>query len=157
MGRTDILLRKAQRLINSRIGAVLRASDPWRSRPWGFVSDSVFYDQALEVDTDLSPEALLDEVQIIERMLGRDRQLEAAIKKETGQKYASRIMDVDIIFYDDLVMETPLLTIPHPLMHMREFVLAPMSQIAPTLVHPVLGLSVEELLEKLRSERDAEQ
>ena len=146
-------LRHAQQLINNYIGIVLRCSHVYDSPAWGFSAAQEFQNQAMEVDTDLSPEELLQAVQKIEVELGRDRDAEAVEKARTGEAYSSRIIDIDIIFYDDLVMDTPSLKLPHPLMQDRDFVLAPLSEIAPHKVHPVLGKTVEELRAALSAGR----
>lgn len=138
-------LREAQKLINNDIGIVLRCSHVYTSKAWGFDAEGEFSNQAMIVDTDLSPEELLAAVQKIETELGRDRNAEAVEKERTGQPYSSRVIDIDILFYDDLKMDTPDLTIPHPLMHEREFVLAPLFEIAPKKMHPVFGKTVEQL------------
>lgn len=159
IGEMKPRLRHAQQLINQNIGIVLRCSHVYESEPWGFTAENRFMNQAMVVDTELSPAELLDAVQEIERQLGRDREAEAAQKTNSGERYSSRVIDVDIIFYDDLVMESETLTIPHPLMHEREFVLAPLSEIAPAMIHPVFGKSVEqlrrELSERLKSNDNA--
>ena len=142
-------LRQAQQLINQDIGIILRCSHVYSSKAWGFESGQEFMNQAMVVDTDLSPEELLDAVQKIEVQLGRDRAAEEAEKEKTGQEYSSRIIDIDILFYNDLEMNLPQLTIPHPLIQSRDFVLAPLYEIAPKKIHPGLGKSVEELREEL--------
>lgn len=138
-------LRQAQQLINDEIGIVLRCSHVYESKAWGFTAAEDFKNQAMVVDTDLSPGELLAAIQDIERKLGRDRESEAQEKKRSGEPYSSRIIDIDILFYDDLRVDTADLTIPHPLMHERDFVLAPLSEIAPKKVHPVLGKTIEQL------------
>lgn len=144
-------LRQAQQLINNEIGIVLRCSHVYQSKAWGFDSGGEFMNQVMIVDTDLSPEELLNALQDIEKRLGRDREAEAAEKQRTGESYSSRIIDIDILFYNDLVMNMPELTIPHPLVHERDFVLAPLYEIAPKKVHPVFGKTVEELREELKA------
>ncbi len=148
-------LREAQRLVNDRIGIVLRCSHAYRSPSWGFESAQEFLNQAMIVDTDLSPEELLAAVQGIESELGRDRAAEAAETARTGQPYGSRVIDVDIIFYDDLVLDTPRLRIPHPLLVERDFVLAPLCEIMPGKVHPLLGRTVAELRAGLKDKTAA--
>lgn len=138
-------LRQAQQLINDEIGIVLRCSHVYESKAWGFTAAEDFKNQAMVVDTDLSPAELLAAIQDIECKLGRDRDAEAQEKQRSGELYSSRIIDIDILFYDDLQVDTTDLVIPHPLMHEREFVLAPLSEIAPKKVHPVLGKTVEQL------------
>lgn len=146
-------LRQAQHLINDRIGIVLRCSHVYESKAWGFEGDD-FKNQAMVVDTDLAPEELLAAVQEIERELGRDREAEEQDKARTGQRYASRVIDIDIIFYDDVVLDTPALKLPHPLMQERDFVLAPLCEISPAKVHPVLGCTVEQLRAALHEQQE---
>lgn len=138
-------LRQAQQLINKDIGIVLRCSHVYSSKAWGFNSEAEFSNQAMIVDTDLTPEELLDAVQKIEVTLGRDRKAEAEEKERTGEPYSSRIIDIDILLYNDLELDKPELTIPHPLMQERDFVLAPLCEIAPKAVHPGLGKTVEQM------------
>lgn len=142
-------LRQAQQLINDEIGIVLRCSHVYESKAWGFTSDADFKNQALIVDTELSAVELLAAIQDIECRLGRDRAAEAVEKSRSGEPYSSRVIDIDILFYDDLEMDTEELTIPHPLMHERDFVLAPLSEIAPKKIHPVLGKTIEQLRSEL--------
>ncbi len=143
-------LQAAQRLINERAGAVLRCSHRRESEPWGFSAPDRFWNQAIELSTDLKPEELLDAVQEIERTLGRNRAAEAIEKVSTGAPYASRPIDIDIIFYDDEVIDTERLTIPHPRLAEREFALVPVAEIVRSKRHPVSGRTVGELLGDLR-------
>lgn len=144
-------LRQAQQLINNEIGIVLRCSHVYQSKAWGFNSAGEFMNQAMIVDTELSPEELLAALQDIERRLGRDRAAEADEKQRTGEPYSSRVIDIDILFYNDLTLNMPDLTLPHPLMHERDFVLAPLYEIAPKWVHPVFGKTIEELRAELKA------
>ena len=116
LGDVKSRLQQAQRLINDRVGIVLRCSHRYKSQPWGFTAQERFSNQVLEVDTELSPDELLDEVQTIEKELGRDREEERRLKEQSGAPYSSRMIDIDILFYDDLIIESPRLTIPHPLL-----------------------------------------
>lgn len=120
-------LKSALELIGSKIGTVVSASDIIETDPWGFESPNPFLNMVVKVETDLKPLEVLDVTQEIERQLGR------ATKSVNGE-YHDRLIDIDILLYDDLVMDTPELTIPHPLMYERKFVMEPLAQIAPELV-----------------------
>ena len=137
-------LRTAQRLVNARIGAVLRCSHCYGSAPWGFEAEQPFVNQVLVADTDLAPHEVLAEVHRIERELGRNRAAEAVERAATGQRYVSRPIDIDILLYDDEVISTPELTIPHPGIAEREFVLTPLCEVLRQRPHPVLGLTMGE-------------
>lgn len=111
--------------------------------PWGFESKNGFLNCVAAFETELSPLKLLDTTERIERELGRTQ-------KSAGGIYHDRIIDIDILLYGDKVVENPRLTIPHPLMHKRTFVLEPLAEIAPEAIHPAIGNSIRKLLEELR-------
>ena len=143
-GKEQILSRAAE-CIAERMGTIVRASQIHYSEAWGFKSESEFANQALIVETSLQPLEVLTLTQAIEQELGRDRTEEAREREATGQRYASRVVDIDIIFYDDYVCEDERLTLPHRLMHEREFVLRPLCEVAAEWRHPRLGVTVEEM------------
>lgn len=101
---------------------MLRCSHRYESKPWGFDAEQHFSNQALEVSTDLQPLEVLEAVQAIEQELGRNRAAEAVEKARTGVAYTSRPIDIDILFYDDEVIASERLTVPHPLLSEREFI-----------------------------------
>ncbi|WP_455637361.1 2-amino-4-hydroxy-6-hydroxymethyldihydropteridine diphosphokinase [Parabacteroides sp.] len=128
----------AAALLAERVGDVLALSGFYETEPWGFRSDNTFLNAALQLETALPPLELLAATQAIELEMGRTQ-------KSDGT-YHDRIIDIDILLYDDLVMQTPELTIPHPLMHERLFVMEPLSEIAPNVIHPVFGKPVISLM-----------
>ena len=138
-GDTEALLDEAIRLITLRAGSVGQRSSRYLTAAWGFTDQPDFLNQALEVFTFLSPRALLDELLSIEKDLGRQRK----------EKWASRTMDIDIIFYDNLIVNEEGLRIPHPLMQERRFVLQPLVEIAADFRHPESAKSLAELLDSL--------
>ena len=147
-------LQAAQQLVNAKVGAVLRCSHRYETKPWGFDADGVFSNQALEVSTDLLPLEVLDAVQAIERELGRNRAAEAVEKARTGVNYTSRPIDIDILFYDDEVIREERLAVPHPRLAEREFALVPLCEIMRLRRHPVTGETVGGMLEALRKKRE---
>ncbi len=151
VGDVKDTLRRAQQEINRELGIILRCSHSYESKAWGFTSAENFYNQAIILDTDFSPEELLDKVMDIEKRLGRDREEEARIKAMTGEMFAPRKIDIDILFYDDLVIDTPTLTIPHPLIQDRDFVLRPLNEIMPDKIHPVLRKTIHTLFEEMEA------
>lgn len=132
---------KAHVLIEQKIGKILIASSIYETPPWGFHAENNFWNQVILVETEILPEELLFEIHTIEDNFGRDR-------KTTG--YSSREMDIDILYIDDLFMENDSLTIPHPRIHQRLFVLVPLVEIAPEFKHPLLRLTSLQMLNNCR-------
>ncbi len=120
-------LRRAIALIGERVGKVQRVSSFIETEPWGFQSEHPFLNAACLVLTTLSPLECLDATQQIERELGRRT-------KSSGGIYHDRPIDIDLLMYDDLQLSTPRLTLPHPHMHERDFVMIPLREILPTAV-----------------------
>lgn len=142
LGDRESSLRRSLQLIEARAGHLLRASSLYLSEPWGFDAEEDFLNQVVLINTELSPEELLTELQKIENELGRT--------SKTTSKYESRIIDLDILFYGDRVVDHDLLKIPHPGVCLRKFVLLPLNEIESEFRHPVLNDSVNELLEKCK-------
>ena len=119
-------------------GNILAISDFYETTSWGYESPNQFLNAAIQIETSLSPHALLSTIQQIEHEMGR-------MSKSQDLQYTDRPIDIDILMYDNLILQTPDLVLPHPLMHERLFVLQPLSEIAPNLIHPVLKKMIEEL------------
>ena len=124
--------------IEERIGNVVSLSAFYATAPWGFSSENSFLNAAVCVETTLLPLQVLEETQRIERELGRT-------EKSVNGLYADRLIDIDLLLYDDRVMDAEGLILPHPLMTERRFVMEPLSEIAPDVVHPVLHKTMKEL------------
>lgn len=131
--RSVWLLRDSGLIIN-------KESSLYETEPWGVTDQPYFINMAVGAETSLEPEELLEALKAIERQMGR---------KDAG-KWGPRIIDLDILLYDYLVIRTPKLCIPHPLMHMREFVLRPLSEIAPDVLHPLLKKTISTLMSEIK-------
>lgn len=136
------LIQEAVAALTVEAGPVTTLSSLYETEPWGFSSPHRFLNVALALETTLSPETLLAVTQHIERDLGRTH-------KSVDGRYADRTIDIDLLFVGDAVLDTPALTLPHPRLHLRRFVLEPLCEIAPDLCHPLLRKSVSRLLAEL--------
>ena len=136
VGDREQYLFQTRENIIKEIGNINKSSDIYESEPWGFDHHIPFLNQVLEVETELTALCLLDKCQSIENSLGRNRFQEG---------YRPRTVDIDVLFYDDCIYSLPPLIIPHKLLHHRMFVLEPLAQIAPNLIHPVYGINISEL------------
>jgi 2-amino-4-hydroxy-6-hydroxymethyldihydropteridine diphosphokinase len=123
--------------IGKKIGKVISLSSIYETEPWGFDTDNQFLNMVLIAETTLSPSGVLGRILMIEAEMGRIR---------TEKQYSSRIIDIDILFFDDLILDELSLKIPHPLLHERRFVLEPLSEITPEYIHPVFRESISTLL-----------
>lgn len=138
-------LHAAVHLISGKIGKVISLSSFYATAPWGFESENSFLNAAICVETSLSPLEVLHRTQKIERTLGRTH-------KSTGGIYHDRIIDIDLLLYNKEIIQTPELTLPHPLMLQRDFVMNPLVEIAPDVVHPVFGKKLSALFFKEKKE-----
>lgn len=138
LGNKTENIRFGIREIGQRAGEVSKQSAFYSSKPWGFESEHDFVNAVIEIQTRLLPNELLKTVLEIEKKAGR--------KRVENARYASRTLDIDILFYDDLVIEVEDLIIPHPRLHLRRFTLEPINEIAPGFMHPKIKKPVCELL-----------
>jgi len=130
------IFEETRKLIGERIGLLTKQSSVYVTEPWGFDSE-LFWNQALIVKTTLNPREILLQTQLIEKLMGRVK---------NSDLYEARVIDIDLLFYNDLVLNTPDLILPHPKMGDRKFVLIPVNEIAPNKCHPVSGMKVKEML-----------
>jgi 2-amino-4-hydroxy-6-hydroxymethyldihydropteridine pyrophosphokinase len=139
LGDREKNLEQALDKIAEVIGIIASRSSVYETEPWGFQSSDKFLNMVIGVDTNLKPSGLLGRLLMIESLLGRLRD---------GKQYSSRIIDIDILLYGRQKVDTISLKIPHPRMHQRNFVLIPLCEIAPRIVHPVFGKTMTELLKE---------
>lgn len=144
LGDRNTILNRATVLINDKVGEVILRSKIYETAPWGGVEQPAYLNQVLILKTTLSPEKTLKHVLEIEKNLGRVRVV----------KWGARSLDIDILFYDDMVINTNDLKIPHPFIHLRKFVLVPLVEIAPNFIHPQFKIAVKDLLKNLVDHSD---
>ena len=143
IGNRNENLTRAIELLSLALGPYTALSSFIETAPWGFESKNGFLNCTVAYETELTPLELLDTTEGIERELGRTT-------KSTGGKYHDRIIDIDILLYGNETVATERLTIPHPLMHLRDFVLEPLAQIAPDVLHPIIAKSIRELAREMK-------
>ena len=138
LGNKEQNLRMSVQKIEERIGEIVSLSAFYVTAPWGFASDNSFLNAVVCVETPLLPLEILKETQAIERELGRT-------SKSVGGVYSDRLIDIDLLLCGDIIMDEEGLILPHPLMTERRFVMEPLAEIAPDVMHPVLHKTMKEL------------
>jgi 2-amino-4-hydroxy-6-hydroxymethyldihydropteridine diphosphokinase len=139
------LLKEARKGIARHIGKIDRESFIYETAAWGFEAENDFLNQILVVETCLKPMEVLYKCQEIENKLGRER--------EPGH-YISRTMDIDILFFNDEIIQNERLTIPHPKLHLRRFTLEPLAEVSPDYIHSVLKKSIRKILEECKDDTE---
>ncbi|UHG91675.1 2-amino-4-hydroxy-6-hydroxymethyldihydropteridine diphosphokinase [Spirosoma oryzicola] len=136
LGDRVTTMSRAVELIAQQVGKIIRQSSLYETAPWGVTEQPSYLNQVLLVETALAPQPLLEHTQAIEYELGRVRL----------DKWGARLIDIDILYYEQQAIRTETLSIPHPYLHLRRFTLMPLTEIAPHYRHPVLQKTTQELL-----------
>jgi 2-amino-4-hydroxy-6-hydroxymethyldihydropteridine diphosphokinase len=131
-------LKNAIEKIANQLGKVVKESKVYEAAAWGHTKQPNFYNQVIEIETDLTPAQLLQGCLEIEKSLGRERSI----------LWGERTIDLDILLFDGRAVQSENLNIPHPYLHLRNFVLVPLCEIAPDLIHPILELTIQQLLDR---------
>jgi 2-amino-4-hydroxy-6-hydroxymethyldihydropteridine diphosphokinase len=142
LGDRLFLLKQAAGYIETQAGTIVQYSSIYETKSWGKTDEPDYLNQVLLINTMLQPHELLAKLLEIELLLGRKRE----------EKWGSRTMDIDILFYDDMIINEPGLTIPHPQLHNRRFTLEPLVELAPNFIHPVLQKALKKLKDDLQDE-----
>ena len=143
------IVNKGVSIIDIAVGRVIKRSQSFRSEAYGFTSDREFVNEVVEITTELDAYEVLRRINLIEALLGRDREVEQRVKEEKNEAYASRPIDIDIIFYGDKSFEDSRLTIPYHFLDEREYALRPVADIVPERKHPALRQTPREMLDAL--------
>lgn len=137
-GDRELNLKNSIKLLNSRVGKVLNTSGIYESEPWGFKNQNYFLNQAIEIETHIDPNDLLNICKNIEYDMGR----------KPERRWGKRVIDIDILYYQSKVMNEEKLIIPHKLMHERKFVMIPLNDLNENHLHPILKITNKEILNK---------
>lgn len=128
-------LAAAVQLLERKVGRINAVSSCYETAPWGESQQPAFYNQVVRLSTSLNPFQVLTQLLEIEKIIGRERR----------EKWKERLIDLDLLFFGDYIIRTEILTLPHPFLHLRNFVLAPLAEIAPDFVHPVLKETIQSI------------
>lgn len=137
VGARNLALHSAERYIENKLGNIILQSSVYETEAWGKHDQAPFLNKVILVETEMKPQKVLETALQIEKLMGRNRE---------GQKWHERIIDVDILFYNDEVINEKDLTIPHPYLQERRFTLVPLNEIATDYIHPALKKSINALL-----------
>lgn len=155
LGSNDIeaatIIERATSIIDIAVGDVIRRSQDYTSEPYGFSAERGFVNRAVVIVTECDAYEVLRRINLIEALLGRDREEEARIKRERGEDYASRPIDIDIIFYGTETFDDERLTIPYHFLAERGYALSPVAEVVPDFKHPALALTPRAMLENIKA------
>jgi len=137
LGNVESTFIKAKKIIEQKVGKITHQSFIYQTQAWGETNQNDFLNQAIVLESELNPFQVLDSCLDIEKKLGRDR--------INGVKWKERVIDIDILFFNDEIIDTPYLKIPHPYLSQRNFVLIPLLDIIPNYIHPKLKKSIKNI------------
>jgi len=144
LGNRKINFEGARNLIEQQCGTIIQLSSLYETAAWGKTDQPSFLNQAMEIETELSAEQLMNQLLKIEKMMGRERK----------EKYGPRMIDIDILLFNEEQYDLPFLKIPHPEIQNRRFALIPLAEIAANIRHPVFGKSISQLLKECPDKLD---
>ena len=147
MGEREEYLQNASELLETEIGVIQKESKIYESVPWGVENQSNYLNQVLEIRSELSAEEVLERVLQIEDKIGRIR----------NEKWGERIIDIDVLLFNDSIVEKDGICIPHIHLHNRRFVLIPLNEVAPSFIHPKYNKTIEELLSECKDIESVEE
>ena len=148
IGNVPETFKKAKAFLEKKsFVSIKKTSSIYKSVAWGYESENIYYNQVIEIEVDLSAYSLLFQLLEIEIQLGRNRDNEG---------YSDRTLDLDLLFYNQAILVSDLLDIPHPRLHLRRFTLAPLNEIAPGIVHPITQTTICDLLKNCTDENQVE-
>jgi 2-amino-4-hydroxy-6-hydroxymethyldihydropteridine diphosphokinase len=147
MGEREEYLKNASELLATEIGVIQKESKIYESVPWGVENQSNYLNQVLEIRSELSAEEVLERVLQIEDKIGRIR----------NEKWGERIIDIDVLLFNDSIVEKDGICIPHIHLHNRKFVLIPLNEVAPSFIHPKYNKTIEELLSECKDIESVEE
>ena len=146
LGERHNFIAQASGFIQQRCGKIVGQSALYETAPWGLITQPAFLNQAIAVETGLEPQQLMQVLLSIENDMGRTRTVQ----------YGPRTIDLDILLINQLVLDTPLLKLPHPALPERRFALIPLAEIAPSLMHPIFNKTIIELLTLCQDQSDVQ-
>lgn len=149
LGDRVAIFESARETIAKEVGPILKISSLYESESWGFIADKIFLNQAIQVETNLTPHELLVRLKEIEKGHGRE--------VNNAEGYSSRLLDVDILFYNDEELEDKDLIIPHPRLHKRKFALLPLREVMCNYIHPKLNKTVNAMLNECDDQSEVKQ
>ncbi len=149
IGDRELCLKMALSQISEKIGNISSTSNIYETEAWGVENQQAYLNQCIEVKTPLSSSKLIESLLFIEKDLGR--------KRTISETYEPRTIDIDILFYNDAIINDQNLIVPHPRLHLRKFVLIPLNEIAPNYLHPLLNKTIFNLLSECNDTSDVKQ